>query len=171
MAISAVANMGHAATETTADTTVNIVAGIGAPPYGDFGPDGKAVVSYEVDILKAIAEDAGLTLNFTVMDFDSMFPAVDSGRADIVSFGIIDRKSRQQKYDILNNAKDAAGIIAAPGLANEIKSIIDVCGHSLAASNGSSFVTFWDEQSIKCVAEGKEAINVLTFKNEAVGFN
>ena len=66
----------------------------------DFEPfeylDGETVVGIEVEILKAICEKLGVTLNLKQMDFDAVLPGVQAGKFDCGMSGITVTAERQK---------------------------------------------------------------------------
>ena len=55
----------------------------------EFTEDGNdEIVGFDVDMMNAIAEDQGLTIEFVNMEFDSLIPALQSNQGDIICAGM-----------------------------------------------------------------------------------
>ena len=69
-------------------------------PY-EFTEDGNdEIVGFDVDMMEAIAEDQGLTLEWENLEFDSLIPALESKQGDIICAGMNKLSGdRAQKVD------------------------------------------------------------------------
>ena len=55
----------------------------------EFTEDGdEAIIGFDVDMMSAIAEDQGLTLEWVNLEFDSLIPALESDQGDIICAGM-----------------------------------------------------------------------------------
>lgn len=55
----------------------------------EFTEDGSdEIVGFDVDMMAAIAEDQGLTLEWSNLEFDSLIPALESDQGDIICAGM-----------------------------------------------------------------------------------
>ena len=64
------------------------------PPYEYV--ENNEVVGIDAEIAQAIAEDLGMTLQIDDMDFDSIIPAITTGKADIGVAGMTVTEERLQ---------------------------------------------------------------------------
>lgn len=64
-----------------AGKTYAVVCSADFPPYEYY--EGEKIVGAEVEIMDAIAQKLGFTVTYTDMDFDSIIPAIESGKYDI----------------------------------------------------------------------------------------
>ena len=65
------------------------------PPY-EF-KDGDNVIGFDIDMMKAVCDQLGYELKIEDMAFDSIFPAVKSGRADVGVAGISVTPEREKE--------------------------------------------------------------------------
>lgn len=73
--------------DTDADT-LKVLTNATFEPF-EFCEDGSdEIKGFDVDMMNAIAEDQGLTLEFVNMEFDSLLPALDSNQGDIICAGM-----------------------------------------------------------------------------------
>lgn len=69
-------------------TTLKVLTNAGFKPY-EFKEEGSdEIVGFDPDMMAAIAEDQGLTLEWIDMEFDSLIPALESGQGDIICAGM-----------------------------------------------------------------------------------
>jgi polar amino acid transport system substrate-binding protein len=84
------------------DNTKYLVMGTNAefPPFETRGgADGSEVVGFDVEVAKAIAAKVGLPLKVEDMKFDSLLPALDAGKVDLVLAGMTITPERAQNVD------------------------------------------------------------------------
>lgn len=69
-------------------TTLKVVTEATFKPF-EFVEDGSdEIQGFDVDMMNAIAEDQGLTIEFVNMEFDALIPALDSNQGDIICAGM-----------------------------------------------------------------------------------
>ena len=78
------------------------------PPY-ELKKDGK-IVGVDPDIMQAIADKLGMTLEIEDIAFDSLIPALASKKADVVAAGMTVTEERKQ--NVLFSDSYATGVQA-----------------------------------------------------------
>ena len=81
MGLAACGGSSEGGSEDSGDDTLVMATNAEFPPYEYH--EGDEVVGIDVDIASAIAEELGMELKVEDMAFDSIIPAVTSGKADI----------------------------------------------------------------------------------------
>ena len=79
------------------------------PPYEYH--EGDEVVGIDVDIASAIAEELGMELKVEDMAFDSIIPAVTSGKADIGAAGMTVTPDREESVAFTDTYAHATQVI------------------------------------------------------------
>lgn len=79
------------------------------PPYEYY--EGEEVVGIDVDIAKAVAEELGMELKIEDMAFDSVIPAVSSGKADIALAGLTVTDERKENLNFTDTYAKATQVI------------------------------------------------------------
>ncbi|MBR3147367.1 MAG: basic amino acid ABC transporter substrate-binding protein [Eubacterium sp.] len=70
------------------------------PPFDTTDAESGDLAGFDVDMVNAIAEDQGFTVEWKSMEFDSLIPALEAGNGDIVASGMNgDVPERQEKVD------------------------------------------------------------------------
>jgi len=98
----AYANDGYLTLATSADF----------PPY-EFYEDNQ-VVGIDAEIAAAVAEKLGLKLKIEDMDFDSVIPAVQTGKADIGMAGLTVTEDRKAAVDFSDSYATGVQVIIVP---------------------------------------------------------
>lgn len=71
------------------------------PPFDMVDENGN-IVGFDMDLMDAIAEDQGFTVEYTDMAFDSLIPAVQAGNADMITAGMwADDPERMELLDFV----------------------------------------------------------------------
>ena len=79
------------------------------PPYEYY--EGDEVVGIDAEIAQAIAEELGMTLKIEDMAFDSIIPAVTSGKADFGAAGMTVTEDRKKNVDFTDTYATATQVI------------------------------------------------------------
>lgn len=82
------------------------------PPYEYV--DGDEIVGIDAEIAQAIAEDLGMTLQIDDMDFDSIIPAVQGGKADMGVAGMTNTPDRALNVDFSDSYATGVQVIIVP---------------------------------------------------------
>jgi polar amino acid transport system substrate-binding protein len=79
------------------------------PPY-EYNEDGK-IKGFDIDLITAIADLLGKKVTVIDMHFDSVIPAVQSGKADIGASGITVTEERKKNVDFSRPYYNASIVI------------------------------------------------------------
>ena len=91
------------------DKTLVMATNAEIPPYEYY--EGEEVVGIDVDIAKAVAEELGMELKIEDMAFDSVIPAVSSGKADIALAGLTVTDERKENLNFTDTYAKATQVI------------------------------------------------------------
>lgn len=117
------------------------------------------LTGFEKEIADLIAQDLGVSAEFTETPWDSLIAGVDADRYDIVINNVSPTEERKQKYDF-----SVPYLYSEPKVAvqdsSSLRNVSDIPGHSAAQSETSNFRTIIEEKgaSIVTVAGFDEAI-------------
>lgn len=111
--------------------------------------EGDKIVGFDIDFLKAVAEEAGYKLKIEHVGWDPIFVEIKSNRADIAISSITINDDRKQTYDFsLPYFLSTNKILVRED--SDIKSAADLKGKVVAVQNGTT---------------GQEAMDKLLGKN------
>ena len=91
------------------DKTLVMATNAEFPPYEYY--EGEEVVGIDVDIANAVAEELGMELKIEDMAFDSVIPAVSSGKADIALAGLTVTDERKENLNFTDTYAKATQVI------------------------------------------------------------
>ncbi|WP_370574685.1 basic amino acid ABC transporter substrate-binding protein [Methanomethylovorans sp.] len=116
------------------------------PPfeYADENNSG-AIIGFDVDLIKAIAEDQGFSVEWKSLDFDALIPALQSGQIDIIVSGMTITDEREQSVDFSEPYINAGLALAVAENNDQIKSVDDIQGKVAAVQQGSTGAAKADE--------------------------
>ncbi|MFV0243086.1 MAG: basic amino acid ABC transporter substrate-binding protein [Lacrimispora sphenoides] len=132
------------------------------PPYEYY--DKNEIVGIDVDIARAIADKMGVELDVQDMAFDSLIPAVQSGKADFTAAGMTVNEDRKKNVDFTDTYAEAAQVIIVKE-GSEIKTPDDLTGKKIGVQTGTTGDIYADDIENAVVNrynKGMEAVMALT---------
>lgn len=137
---------GSAAAGSAAASGKTVVVAVpGTPkPYNYVDDDGN-LGGYEIDMLNAMAEEAGVTLDYQITEFESMFTGLDSERYDLIVGNISKKPEREEKYLFSTKPyfKNKIVLVTATGT-TDITTIDDLGGKKVPAGSGRANAQFME---------------------------
>ncbi len=109
------------------------------PPF-EFIDDEGAVAGLDIDLINAIAEEMGVTVEISQMGFDSIIGAVKAGQIDIGVSGFTVTEERKESVDFTTTYFTGGQVIIAkqPGMETGIKGAADLNGKLVGAQLGTT---------------------------------
>lgn len=132
------------------------------PPYEYY--DKNKIVGIDADIARAIADKMGMELDIQDMAFDSLIPAVQSGKADFTAAGMTVNEDRKKNVDFTDTYAEAAQVIIVKE-GSEIKTPDDLTGKKIGVQTGTTGDIYADDienADVKRYNKGMEAVMALT---------
>lgn len=159
--------------EATTDGEVYTVAtDNGYVPFEYIDEETGDLIWFDIDLITALAEEAGIEIEFETLDFDGIVAGISSGRFDIAIAGMTITEERQESIDFTQPYYEAGLILAVLEENEEIQSIDDVDGKVVATRTGSTSETYLKEnteanaEAFPQIIEGYQ--NVLAGRADAV---
>jgi len=107
------------------------------PPFEIVDSSGN-VIGFDVDLMNAIAEDQGFKVEYLDQDFAGLIPALQTGNIDIIASGMTITEEREEQVDF-SEPYITAGLALAVTVDNEeIQSVDDLQGKTVAVQTGST---------------------------------
>ncbi|WP_100398156.1 transporter substrate-binding domain-containing protein [Bacillus sp. FJAT-44742] len=136
----------------------------------EFIEDGE-LVGFDIDLINAIADEAGFEIEIEQMEFSGIVAAIPSERFDMGIAGMTITEEREENIDFSQPYYDA-GLVLAVKDGSDIQSIDDVDGLTVATRVGSTSEDYLNENTeanIEAFPEIPEAYQaVLTERADAV---
>ncbi len=146
--------------------TLTVAADASYPPNESFASDGKTVIGMDPDLLKAIGAVMGLKVNVVNATFDSIIPGLAAGKYDIGASSFTDTKAREKTVDFVDYFVAGESFFTKTSGGVSIKTIADICGHTVAVEKATTEEADATAQGGKCKAAGKPGVTVLTFPDQ-----
>lgn len=112
----------------------------------EFEEDGEHV-GFDMDIINAIADEAGFDIDLEVTNFDGIIPGLQTGSFDIAIAGITILDERKEAVDFTDPYYQSGIRIAVPGDNDEVESIDDLAGLTVASRLGSAPLDYLAENA------------------------
>ncbi|HTZ37302.1 MAG TPA: ABC transporter substrate-binding protein [Stellaceae bacterium] len=125
------------------------------PPFAYKNDKGEAE-GIDVELAGLVAAKLGLKLELTDLKFPSIIPGVTTGRFDIGMDQLARTAEREQVVQFVVYFRSAMGLLVRKGVSGI--DVHNLCGHTLALTQGSSQVAVAQRLSDGCVKDGKPAI-------------
>lgn len=134
------------------------------PPFEIVDSQGN-VIGFDVDLLNAIAEDQGFKVEYLDQDFAGLIPALQTGNVDIIASGMTITDEREGEVDFSEPYITAGLALAVITDNEEIQSVDDLQGKTVAVQTGSTgFLKAEELKEAGVIAEIKDFPHV----NEAI---
>ena len=105
-------------------------------PFAYENPN-KEIVGYDVDIIKAVAQKAGVPIKIVNTPWTGIFAALNNGAVDLIISGVTINDKRKQSYDFTAPYFEARQLIAVPK-DSSVKTLKDLAGKKVGVVNGST---------------------------------
>lgn len=132
------------------------------PPY-EFR-ESNDIVGIDADIARAIADKLGMELEIQDMAFDSLIPAIQSGKADFSAAGMTVNEDRKKNVDFTDTYAEAAQVIIV-NEGSDIKTPDDLEGKKVGVQTGTTGDIYADDikdADVQRFNKGMEAVLALT---------
>ncbi|WP_051556435.1 transporter substrate-binding domain-containing protein [Alkalihalobacterium bogoriense] len=130
--------------EATSDSkeTYVVATDNGYVPFEYLDPDTGELIGFDIDLIHALAEEAGINIEIETMEFDGVVAGISSGRFDIGIAGMTITEERKENIDFSQPYYDAGLVLAVHVDNEEIQSIDDLAGKTVTTRVGSTSETF-----------------------------
>lgn len=108
------------------------------PPFEYVDENTGEIVGFDIDLIKAIAERAGIQVEIKSMGFDGLIPALQSGNIDIVIAGMSVNEERAAVVDFGPSYWEAYLQIAVTADNEDIKSVEDLKDKTVGVQIGTT---------------------------------
>lgn len=134
-----------------------------SPPYSFRDPNNfESIVGFDADLSRAVFSCLGAKVEFKIGGWSGLLPAVIAGQSDTMWDDLYYTAERAKQVDYVTYMVAGTGILTKKGNPKNIHSVGDSCGMTATAVLGTVEEAAFRDQSTKCQAVGKAAINVLT---------
>ncbi|GAB2758960.1 ABC transporter permease subunit [Nocardioides salsibiostraticola] len=109
------------------------------PPFSYRDPSTGDLTGYDIDVMRAVGEEAGFDVEFVTAPFDALFAALDSGRIDAIANQVTINPEREANYLFTEPYTYSRGVIVTAAGTDDITSLEDLAGVTTAQSATSNW--------------------------------
>ncbi|MFE7273831.1 ABC transporter substrate-binding protein [Streptomyces sp. NPDC057623] len=151
--------------------TLRVGSSVGFPP-GAYYPNGtdKAPAGQDIDLADAVAKVLGVQLERQDASFETILPALGSGKYDFGTgnFGVT--SERLKTIDFVTYINDGQGFAVKKGntqLTTKVTDLTELCGLTIGTGAGTTFEATLTAQKDVCAKAGKKPYDVKVYSENA----
>ncbi len=150
--------------------TLKVATLTGSLPYQSLDDDGKTVIGFEPELINEAAKRLGMTVEYTILEFDALLPALTAKRVDMITAGMIDKQEREDAADALNISRDNFTFAMKADVGPGITGFEGFCGKKIGTLAGAAYLEPLEEAAAACEAAGSPKLEIVTLDSDAAGF-
>jgi polar amino acid transport system substrate-binding protein len=128
--------------------------------------DGKTMIGADVDLGEAIGKKLGIKVKFVNASFDSIIPALQSGKYDLSMSSFTITKKREEVVDFVSYMTAGTSFYVKAQGGPKVDRLGDLCGMTVAVEKGTVQADDAARQSKECAAAGKKPLTVSVFPDQ-----
>jgi len=109
------------------------------PPFTFHEGGSGELTGYDVDVIKAVADQLGVKAQFEETQFDAIFAGLEAGRFDVIANQVSIDPERKAKYDFSKPYTVSPGVVVVTKDDDSINSFDDLAGKTTAQSLTSNW--------------------------------
>jgi polar amino acid transport system substrate-binding protein len=133
--------------------------------------EGTKPVGSDIEIGTDIARRMGVKAQFDNTGFDGIIPALLGKKCDAIISGMNDTPERRKQVAFVDYIKVGQSFMVKKGNPENITGVPSLSGKTASVEVGTTNKDYLDEQSKKLKAQGKKAIDVVTFPKDTDAAN
>jgi polar amino acid transport system substrate-binding protein len=145
------------------DGVLNVGSDIAYAPIEFFEEGTQNPQGLDIDLAKVLADELGVSAEFTNTGFDGIIGSLETERFDILMSAMTVTEERQKEIDFIPYFDAGTDILVAEGNPKNVKSIEDLSGLTVGVQIATIQVDQLQAANDALKAANKPEINVLTF--------
>ncbi|MCU7820840.1 ABC transporter substrate-binding protein [Kitasatospora sp. DSM 101779] len=148
--------------------TIRLGGAVGAPPSAFYpDPAKKTPAGLDVDVADAVAKVLGLAVQREDAAFETILPALGSGKYDVGTgnFGVT--TARLRTIDFVTYIDDGQGFAVRKDdtRLQQVTDLVQLCGLTIGTGAGTTFETTLNARKDVCAAAGRKPYEVRAFSD------
>lgn len=136
-------------------------------PHGGSTADGTQI-GLDVDLREAVARVLGVRWKTEFGSFETIVPGTQSGKYDVGQANFAVTSERLKVVDFATYLKDGQAFLGASDSdLRTVRTLGDICGHTVSTTPGSSFQQILEQGADACRTAGRRPYRVQYFKDQA----
>jgi polar amino acid transport system substrate-binding protein len=142
-------------------------------PDATYAPDefvaanGTTVVGMDADLADAIGQVLGLKVTLVNATFDTIIPALQSGKYDLGMSSFTDTKAREKVVNFVDYYVAGEGFYVAANSKYHPNGLSSLCGHAVSVESGTTEQSDAQAQAKTCKKDKKGAVKVLSYETQS----
>jgi polar amino acid transport system substrate-binding protein len=128
--------------------------------------NGETVVGMDPALASALGSVMGLKTKVVNATFDTIIPGLQSHKYDLGMSSFTDTKAREQVVDFVTYFSAGTSFYVAAKGGPAIRTIADLCGHTVAVERGTTQASDATAQNAACKKAGKPAVTVSVYPDQ-----
>jgi L-cystine transport system substrate-binding protein len=108
-------------------------------PFSFHDPETNDLTGYDVDVIRAVAEEMGMEVEFFEVPWDAIFAGLEAGRYDVVANQVSITDERLETYDFTAPYTVSTGAIVTRADDTSVSGLADLAGKTSAQSATSNW--------------------------------
>jgi polar amino acid transport system substrate-binding protein len=108
------------------------------PPAEFIDPETKEIIGFDIDLMREIAKEAGLEVEFKNVAWDGIFAGLEAGEYDCIISSVTITEERKKKYDFSDPYFNAGQLVVVRIETTDINSHEDLKGKVAGAQIGTT---------------------------------
>lgn len=147
------------------DGQITYCADISAPPLS-FYDAAQTPIGAEIELGNALAAELGVRANWANTSFNGIIPALQARQCDAIMSQLYIKPEREAVVDFVPYMYASNILVVASGN-TAINGVDDLCGTKAAGQTGTTVVGYLTDQSAKCTAAGRPAVDIRQFTKDS----
>ena len=127
----------------------------------------QTIIGFDADLANAVAAQLGMKAKLVNATFDTIIPALQSGKFDVGFSSFTDTKAREANVDFVTYFQAGEGFYVKSGGTKTYNGLAALCGAKVAVESGTTEESDAKTQSKACTTAGKPAVDVLSFADQS----
>lgn len=147
---------------------VRVACDIPYPPWEMFtAPGSNELTGIDYLLGQALGAKLGVPFVFQQTVFDSIIPALQAGKADIVMSAMYDNVAREKVLTFVDYAKDGTALLVLKGNPQHITDLASLAGKTVSAESGTTQLLLAQKLQAQFKAEGKAPLTILQYPKDS----
>jgi polar amino acid transport system substrate-binding protein len=146
--------------------TLTVAADATYAPDEFIATDGSTIIGMDADLAQSIGQVLGLKVTMVNATFDTIIPALQSGKYDLGMSSFTDEKSRQKSVNFVDYFSAGEGYYVSASSKYHPNGLKALCGHSVSVESGTTEQSDAQAEAKVCAKDKLGAIKVLSFSTQ-----
>ncbi len=126
----------------------------------DFETTSGSITGFDYDLGQAMSKELGVPFTFSNVTFDSIIPALQAKKYDVVMSAMTDNKDREGTLDFVDYYQAGTSFVVKKGNPENLTALTGLCGKHVALEKGTTEESVVQGASTACTKAGQAAVTI-----------